>query len=294
VSIEGFLLVDKPGGPTSHDVVSAVRKATGQRRAGHAGTLDPMASGLVVVAMGRATRLVRFVQDLPKEYEAVARFGIATDSLDADGEVVWTEPFSVDPADLRAVARSFVGTIEQVPPMVSALKHGGRRLYQLAREGQEVDRPARRVEIHELEILDVGSGPHPDVRLRVRCGKGTYVRSLADDLARGLGTRAHLVALRRTRTGSLDVTDRGVSLELVRAGAWEGAVLTPAEGLVDLPVVTVRGEVELMVRHGRPLEPSPDPGSAAGTAFVILDGSGRMLAVYRSGDAVARPEVVIV
>ncbi|MFO7549026.1 MAG: tRNA pseudouridine(55) synthase TruB [Acidimicrobiia bacterium] len=293
MTVEGFLLVDKPGGPTSHDVVAAVRKATGQRRAGHAGTLDPMASGLVVVAMGRATRLVRFVQDLPKEYEAVARFGIATDSLDADGEVTWSHPAEIDEAELKGVARRFVGTIDQVPPMVSALKVQGRRLYDLAREGREVRRAPRPIEIHALEILEVGRGPHPDVRFRVTCGKGTYVRVLADDLAGGLGTRAHLVALRRTRTGSLDVGERGVSLEAVRAGRWEAGVLTPAEGLGDLPAAEVRGDVEKMARHGRRLEPSPAPGLAAGTAFRILDESGWMLAVYRSGDADARPEVVI-
>ncbi|HAX82171.1 MAG TPA: tRNA pseudouridine(55) synthase TruB, partial [Actinobacteria bacterium] len=188
---EGFVLVDKPGGWTSHDVVGRCRRIFGLRRIGHAGTLDPMATGLLVVALGRATRLLRFVQETAKTYEATAVFGVATDSLDADGAILSQEEMRFDEAELRTVARRFLGVIQQVPPMVSAIKVEGRRLYQLARSGVEVDRPARPVEIHSLDLVEVTPGMYPQVSFRVTCGSGTYIRVLADDMARALGGRAH-------------------------------------------------------------------------------------------------------
>ncbi len=205
---DGFLVLDKPKGRTSHDIVSDVRRATGIRKVGHAGTLDPMATGIVVVAINRCTRLIRFIQDQPKEYLATAVFGVATDSLDADGTETDRVEMQVDIDELRRVAAEHLtGEIMQIPPMVSALKRDGRRLYDLAREGIEVEREARPVTIHEWEILSVGDGPHPEVRFRVVCGKGTYVRSLADDLAAAVGGFAHLSALRRTTTGGATLTE---------------------------------------------------------------------------------------
>jgi len=195
------VLVDKPGGWTSHDVVGRCRRIFGIRRIGHAGTLDPMATGLLVIALGRATRLLRFVQESAKTYEATAVFGVATDSLDADGAILTCEEMRFGEAELRDVARRFLGVIPQVPPMVSAIKVEGRRLYQLARAGLEVDRPSRPVEIHSLDILEVSPGIYPEVSFRVTCGSGTYIRVLADDMARALGGRAHLSALRRTAIG---------------------------------------------------------------------------------------------
>ncbi|HEY4607246.1 MAG TPA: tRNA pseudouridine(55) synthase TruB, partial [Acidimicrobiia bacterium] len=199
----GFLVIDKPKGMTSNAVVGKVKRATGIKKVGHAGTLDPLATGVIVLAVGPVTRLIRFIQDQPKEYLATAQFGVATDTLDSDGAVLSREPMQFSEEELISVAERFIGVIHQVPPMVSALKHQGRRLYELAREGEVVAREARPVEIHELEIGEVGSGPYPEVEFRVVCGKGTYVRSLADDLAAALGGSAHLTALRRTRTGSL-------------------------------------------------------------------------------------------
>ncbi|HIE21901.1 MAG TPA: tRNA pseudouridine(55) synthase TruB, partial [Acidimicrobiia bacterium] len=163
----GFLVVDKPAGVTSTGVVEEVKRVTGIRKVGHAGTLDPMATGALVVALGSATRLIRFIQDQPKEYVATALFGVATDTLDAEGAVLTREEMHFEPAELEAVASRFVGTISQVPPMVSALKQGGRRLYELAREGQVVEREARPVGIYELELVSVGPGPYPEVTFRV-------------------------------------------------------------------------------------------------------------------------------
>ena len=163
----GFLVVDKPSGMTSNHVVGEVRRATGIKKIGHAGTLDPMATGTLVLAIGNVTRLIRYVQDMPKEYLATALFGVATDTLDADGAVLSREPMDFDPAELEAVVPRFVGRIHQIPPMVSALKQDGKRLYELAREGQVIEREARPVEIHELELVSIGAGPYPEVEFRV-------------------------------------------------------------------------------------------------------------------------------
>jgi tRNA pseudouridine55 synthase len=202
---DGFLLMDKPGGWTSHDVVARARRLVGERRLGHAGTLDPMATGLLVLGLGRATRLLRFVQHLPKVYRAVAVFGVATDTLDADGAVLSRQPMPVSEEEVRRGTARFVGSIAQVPPMVSARRVEGRRLYDLAREGKEVEREARLVEVQAFDLVDFAPSDYPEATFRIRCGSGTYVRSLADDLARSLGGRAHLTALRRTRIGSLRV-----------------------------------------------------------------------------------------
>lgn len=289
---DGFLVVDKPAGVTSHDVVATVRRATGIRKAGHAGTLDPMATGVVVVALGRATRLIRFVQDQAKEYVATAQLGVATDSLDADGAVVWREPFEVDEDEVRAVLPRFTGRILQVPPMVSALKVGGRRLYELARRGEQVEREARPVEVHTLQLEDLTPGPYPEMRLRVVCGKGTYVRSLADDIAQALGTRAHLTALRRLRVGSLGV-DEAVPMGQL-AECWKERLLTPFEGLRDLPRLEVDADTARAVRNGMPFATGLAPdGGAEGKPFRVADGEGRLLAVYRAAGASAVPEVVL-
>ncbi len=288
---DGFLVVDKERGPTSHDVVAAIRRITGIRKAGHAGTLDPMATGIVIVAVGRATRLIRFLQDLPKEYVAEALFGVATDTLDADGAIVSREPMEVTPEEVEQVLDRFRGTILQVPPMVSALKVDGRRLYELAREGVEVEREARPVEIYELELLDATPGPYPQVRFRVVCGKGTYVRTLADDIAAALGGRAHLTALRRTRVGSITLDDAYTLADL--EGGWEDAILDPASGLRDLPGVVVDPDTARGVSHGIRFARSPAPEIPDGVPFRVLDDSGRLLAVYRASGEKAVPEVVV-
>lgn len=288
----GFLVVDKPSGCTSHDVVARVRRATGIRKAGHAGTLDPMATGVVVVALGRATRLIRFLQDLEKEYVATARFGVATDSLDADGAVISREPMEVSPQEVSEAARRFTGVVLQVPPMVSALKVGGRRLHDLARQGVEVEREARPVEVHSLDIFEVTPGPYPEVELGVVCGKGTYVRVLADDIARALGGRSHLIQLRRVRIGSLRVED-AVTLDELEAGGWEEAMLDPVEGLADLPRVDVDERTAAGVANGMRFAPTPAPEVPEGVPFRVVGGGGELLAVYANRSGTAAAEVVL-
>jgi tRNA pseudouridine55 synthase len=287
---KGFLVVDKPGGITSNAVVGRVRRATGIKKVGHAGTLDPLATGAMVVAVGPVTRLIRFIQEQPKEYLATAQFGVATDTLDADGAVLEREPMEFTEMELKTASKRFVGTIHQIPPMVSALKHQGRRLYELARRGEVVEREARPVEVFELEILSVGPGPYPEVDFRVVCGKGTYVRSLAADMAFVLGGSAHLTALRRTRIGSLEVDVFGVALDDLEG--WEERLLSPSDALADLPAVTVGPETAEGVSNGvrflgGELVDAPD-GSVR-----VLDDEGELLAIYRSSGGQAIPEVVL-
>lgn len=282
----GFLAVDKPQGITSHDVVATVRRVTGIRKVGHTGTLDPMATGVVVVAIGPVTRLIRFLQDLDKEYVATACFGVVTDTLDADGEVIDAHAMTVTRDALEAIRPHFLGEIQQIPPMVSALKKDGRRLYDLAREGIDVEREARTVVIHELEFGEVEAADHPLVTFRVVCGKGTYVRALADDLARALGgIGAHLRSLRRTRNGALGV-DRAVALDDLTH--WRDHLLDPAEALAFMPEIRVDADAAGRVGNGRPIE-----GPAGSGLFRVLDDGGRLLAVYRRDGRLARPEVVL-
>ena len=284
--VDGFLVLDKPAGRTSHDLVAEVRRATRIKKVGHAGTLDPMATGIVVVALGRCTRLIRFIQDQPKEYLATACFGVATDSLDADGEIVAEQPMSVDLDGLRSIARtSFTGRIDQIPPMVSALKHEGRRLYDLAREGIEVERPARSVEIHDLEIVSIDNSVHPLVAFRVVCGKGTYVRSLADDMARAMGGFAHLVSLRRTSTGGARIEDAIAPADLQE---WERHVKGVNTVLADRPGYEVTGEVAASLRNGIRFSAQDLPRGA----FRVLDPNGSFVAMCESVDGQAKPIVV--
>jgi tRNA pseudouridine55 synthase len=286
----GFLIVDKPAGLTSNAVVGEVKKATGEKKVGHAGTLDPMATGTLVMAIGNVTRLIRYIQDQPKEYLATALFGVATDTLDADGAVLSREPMDFRPEDLEGLLSRFTGAIYQIPPMVSALKKDGRRLHELAREGQVVERDARRVEVHQLEMISVGPGPYPEVEFRVVCGKGTYVRSLADDMAAALGGHAHLTSLRRTRIGSLKASG-GVTVDDLHS--WKEYLITPLEALSDLPKITVGEETANAVSHGVPFVGGELVSIPEAVSVCVVDSAGDLIAVYtRDGDQ-ARPEVVL-
>lgn len=287
----GFLVVDKPTGMTSNSVVAKVKRATGIKKVGHAGTLDPLATGALVVAVGPVTRLIRFIQDQPKEYFATAEFGVTTDTLDAEGAILSRDPMEFTQAELEVVAARFVGTICQVPPMVSALKQGGRRLYEMARAGEMVEREARPVQVYELEIQSVGSSPYPEVEFRVRCGKGTYIRSLADDLAAALGGGAHLTALRRIRIGSLNLADHGCALDDLEE--WQSHLLSPADGLADLPAVTVGEETARGVRHGMRFVNGEFTVAPEDRPVRVLTGAGSLIAVYRRTGDRAKPEVVL-
>lgn len=291
MSIDGFLLLDKRAQWTSHDVVAKVRSLGRLKKVGHAGTLDPMATGLLVLGLGRATRLLRFVQGFPKEYIATACFGVGTDSLDADGEVVEERSMTITREDVVACLPKFTGAIIQVPPMKSAVRVGGRRLYEIAREGGEVERPSREVQIHELEVTSFVAGNHPEVGLRVVCSSGTYVRTLADDISRALGGPGHLTALRRTRNGSLQADEASSIDALVEdPESLPQLVLSPAAGLADLGAVTVASDLADRVTHGAVLGPNEIP--VVGTK-AIVDEAGRLLAVYRNHGDRLKPEVVL-
>lgn len=292
----GFLLVDKPKGWTSHDVVAKVRKQIGGK-VGHAGTLDPMATGLLVLGIGGATRLLRFVQGERKEYIATAQFGVATDSLDADGSIVSREPLPVTPRDVESVMERFTGDILQVPPMVSARKVEGRRLYELAREGKVVERQARPITIYKLELIDIAPSDYPEVTFRTVCSTGTYIRTLADDLGRAVGGRAHLTALRRVRNGAIHVNDALSVDEIVaacNAGEVDRLIIEPSRVLVDYPELRVDESAEFRVRNGREL-----PSQIAleevhdGDVLRIGDREGNLLAVYmREGEALVAQVVL--
>ena len=287
MEVDGLVVVDKPAGWTSHDVVARGRKLFGQKKVGHAGTLDPDATGVLLVGLGRVTRLLRFVSALGKSYEGEVVLGVETSTLDASGEVTATHDMAgVTLAEAAAAARALVGEIDQVPPMVSALQVGGRRLYELARAGVEVERAPRRVRVSRF---DVTGGPAPGVvRISVDCSSGTYVRSLAADLGAALGGGAHLRNLRRVAVGSFTIAE-AVPLDRVD----DSAVLSPAEAVRDYPRVVVAGAAAADVGHGRPL--ARDEGGLAGEGpWAVLDEAGRLLAVYEAagGDG-ARAAVVV-
>jgi len=247
---DAVLPVDKPVGPTSHDVVDAVRRALGERRVGHTGTLDPFASGLLLVCVGTATRIAEYLTGYPKEYEATARLGIATDSEDRDGEIVsvsegWRD---LTGAAVEAAMTPFRGAILQVPPRFSAKKVGGVSAHRLARAGQAVALEPRSVTVYELTLEEFAP---PDVRLRVRCSSGTYVRSLARDLGEALGVGAHLTRLRRTAVGPFRV-ESALSLEdLGDAHRVAASWIPPMEALAGMPKLEVGPEGERDLSHGR-------------------------------------------
>lgn len=211
--LDGLLLLDKPVGPSSSAVLQAVKRLLDAAKAGHAGTLDPRASGLLPLLFGEATKFAQFGLDAAKEYVADVRLGVATDTGDAEGAVLERRPVEMDASRLAQALERFRGRIEQVPPMYSALKHEGQPLYALARAGQTVERDARTVTVHELELV---SRSEEVLRLRIRCSKGTYIRQLAVDLGLALGTVAHLEALRRTAVAGLRL-DQAVTLEDLQA-----------------------------------------------------------------------------
>ena len=215
--MNGVVIVDKPPGMTSHDAVARVRRTLGVKRIGHAGTLDPDATGVLVMGVGRGARLLQFLAGDDKEYVTDVAFGVETTSQDASGEVVaQADPSAITREALEEAIASFHGEIEQIPPMVSAVKVGGERLYKLARQGEEVERQPRRVRIDAIVCEGFTAGARAGARLRVRCSKGTYIRTLAHDLGRALGPGAHVVTLRRTASGTFSEAD-AVALDAVTA-----------------------------------------------------------------------------
>ncbi|HYZ98652.1 MAG TPA: tRNA pseudouridine(55) synthase TruB [Acidimicrobiales bacterium] len=284
---DGLAVVDKPAGWTSHDVVAKARGLLGTRKVGHAGTLDPDATGVLVLGVGRVTRLLGYVTGLDKSYDGEVVLGTATSTLDASGEVTGTwDMAAVTLADVRAAAECLTGEIRQVPPMVSAKQVAGRRLHELARAGLEVAREPVTVRVERFEVgEEVAPGVFP---ISVACSSGTYVRSLAADLGAALGGGAHLRHLRRTAVGPYGV-DEAVPLEALAPER----LLAPVEALRGRERVTVGDELAALVRHGRVLEDGV-LGVAGEGPWAVVDGAGTLLAVYqRHRGTTVKPGVVL-
>ncbi|MDH5590297.1 MAG: tRNA pseudouridine(55) synthase TruB [Gemmatimonadota bacterium] len=258
---QGILLVDKPAGPTSHDIVSRVRRALRTKRVGHTGTLDPFASGLLVICVGQATRVAEYLSGMDKRYVATAHLGVGTDTLDLDGRVVSTSEGwrNLDRATLEAALATFRGRQEQIPPQYSAKKVGGEAMHRKARRGEQVELAPRPVTIHEISLSEVDL---PLVEFELRCGSGTYVRSVARDLGERLGVGAHLTALRRTTVGSMSVDDAVHADALDDAEAVAAAWVPLAEALGHLPVVAVGADEVADLSHGRAVDVAVDAGEA--------------------------------
>ncbi len=250
--MKGVLLVDKPAGMTSHDVVDHVRVAADMRRIGHTGTLDPGATGLLILCLGSATRLAQYLTDMDKTYEGIMRLGVMTDSYDLDGKVLEERPVpEVNEDALREILARFTGDIQQVPPMVSAVKVGGQRLYKMARKGQEVERQPRPVTVYEFALLGYTA---PDAHIRVRCSRGTYVRTLCHDVGQELGCGAALANLRRTRVGKHSV-ERAATLADLKTTDDVRRHLKDVDNVLDLPEVRIANANRRLVESGGVLYP---------------------------------------
>lgn len=319
--MNGFLVVDKPVGLTSHDVVAMLRAVTGQRRIGHTGTLDPFATGVLVLAMGHATKLIQDLDESHKTYDATIALGTATDTGDPTGEVVQTQPvpeFSAD--DVLEVLAGMQGERMQTPPAFSAVKHEGRPLYWYARRGIEVSVPARPIVVHGMQLLGQAPG---ELRVRIHCGRGTYARGLAEEIAAALGTVGHLSALARLRSGPFLMEDAidldwlaGVVAEQEGAGGWADvlrrrpkgervawkdrdtvvAALIPRmismmAGLAHLPIVDVTGTDARRARHGHAPGTVP-PGLAVGDRYLVAEGD-ELIAVAELSSRGARMRKVM-
>jgi tRNA pseudouridine55 synthase len=285
-SVDGILNLNKPGGWTSHDVVARVRRLTRVRRVGHAGTLDPMATGVLLVCLGRATRITEYLMAGRKRYRAVVRLGISTDSHDADGQVTSTAPVTVSCAEVEAALSHLRGTIAQVPPMVSAIKRDGQPLYKLARRGITVERAARPVDIYELALTDCSL---PNLTLELTCSPGTYVRALARDLGQRLGCGAHLTALTRLASGDFTL-NQALGWEAFTAavtrGDWPHWVLPIDAGLKHLPACTLGTRESRRVQGGQPLPATmiAAPKDKLCRAYALHDADRKLLALLKFDD----------
>lgn len=281
--MRGWLIVDKPAGPTAHDIVAQARRRLKFKRIGHSGTLDPPATGVLVLAIGTATRLLRFLPG-DKVYRGRITFGTTTDTLDATGQVLTTAPVALDVAEIDAALARFVGAIEQIPPMVSAVQIQGKRLYELARAGQTVERQPRPVTIHALDRL---SWESPQLDVRVHCSAGTYIRTLADDLGRMLGPGAHLSALRRERANGLDLAE-AIDLATADDEALLAAIRPLDEPLADYPAIRLGADEAKRFRHGNALAHPATPG------FVRLYDGDELLGMGLADGQSIKAEVVLV
>lgn len=284
----GFLNIDKPLGMTSHDVVNRVRRAFATKQVGHAGTLDPLATGVLIVCVGAATRLSEYVMSETKAYRAVIHLGIETDTYDAEGQIIATADVStITREQVETALDAFRGDILQIPPMYSAIKQDGRKLYELARKGQTISVPPRSVTIHSIDIVDWQS---PQVTLDITCSAGTYIRSIAHDLGAALGVGAHLAALVRTASGRFRLAQATPLDTLVSSEDKETFLITPAAALADHPSVRVDAAQNADLVHGRAI--SHDQPLPSGADIMAFDAADRLIAVCQVRDGRLHPHKV--
>ncbi|WP_414734368.1 tRNA pseudouridine(55) synthase TruB [Burkholderia savannae] len=295
-ALDGVLLLDKPVGLSSNDALMRAKRLYLAKKAGHTGTLDPLASGLLPLCFGEATKFSQDLLDADKTYEATMRLGVRTTTGDAEGDVLDTRDVTCDEAAVVAALARFVGDIVQVPPMYSALKRDGKPLYEYARAGQTVEREGRAVTIRSLECLSCAL---PDVTFRVTCSKGTYVRTLAEDIGEALGCGAHLTMLRRTGVGSLSL-EHAVTLDALDAATQDerDARLAPVDALLStFPLVKLDAALAKRFLHGQRLklaELAAQPDADEGARVRVYDGDGRLLGVARAAEGVLAPERLVV
>ncbi len=283
--MNGVLVIDKPCGPTSHDVVSAVRKVLREKKVGHTGTLDPTATGVLPLVLGEATKVARYLSGGDKTYRATLHLGVSTDTLDGAGQVISEREVKVSEDEVRAVATSFLGEAMQTPPMFSAKKVDGKRLYELARQGIEVEREAKRVHIYEIEVLEVSL---PNVVMDVKCSAGTYVRVLARDIGEKLGTGAYLQQLRRLGAGPFTLTDAIVLQEIIDdPKVVAGRLIPVTRALAELPSIELPRGLGRMIRDGYQLTVADlraldVPALEAEAVVALKYNSGELVAVARA------------
>lgn len=289
--LTGVLAVFKPAGFTSHDVVAKARRILGMKRIGHTGTLDPQVTGVLPLCLGRATRVVEYIQELPKEYVATLRLGLSSDTEDMTGTITESvDEVRVTEAEVLAVLESFRGVISQVPPMYSAVKVDGKRLYELAREGKTVERKSREVEIYEIEMTDmVWNGKYPDITFRVLCSKGTYIRTLCVDIGRALGIPGVMAQLTRTMSAGISAS-HCLTLEQIaeykEAGTLQQHLIAADEAISHLPRHTVTDEKKMAALQGQRLSiryVTPEVKDSGD--FRLYDGAGEFLGIYKLDEA---------
>jgi tRNA pseudouridine55 synthase len=280
-SMSGVLVVDKPVGMTSHEVVQIIRRGTNIRRAGHTGTLDPRASGVLVILIGPAVRLSEYVSASDKRYQAVIRLGASTDTYDSDGQVTKTNPIEVTEDQFETELKKFIGEIEQTPPPYSAIKMQGRPAYEMAREGEEVEMQPRIINVYSLDVLEWAP---PEVTVDVHCSSGTYVRSLAFELGEKLGCGAMLAGLRRTKSGRFTLKDAVPLRKLIESfdsNSWYKYVIPAAEALADWSALTLNNEQVEAIRHGHRI---PGEGKAGEMVRGITE-QGELVALLEFDEA---------
>lgn len=268
--LSGILNINKPRGLTSHDIVDRVRKISGVRKVGHAGTLDPIATGVLVICLGKATKLVRFIIESPKTYRTTLRLGISTNTHDAEGEIIREAPVNTSKEEIEEALKEFTGAIEQIPPLFSAIKVKGKRLYELARKGKEVSPPPRRIEIYRLELL---GWDNPFLTLEIECSHGTYIRALARDLGERLGCGAHVAALTRLKSGRFSL-EEAVTLEELETAGLKRCLLPAEMAVADLPAVILEKGEEKRIRFGQKVKGNPQGGEGL---YKVYSFDGRFL-----------------